>query len=231
MYRLLRSLGNLFKPGKIGKKLNPNTYPDNTWYRQHLERNYDVVFLGDASRIPEIQIPAGIKFFDWRLEGQNLQWDFNVTRHFFSILKPKGYVIFPLYDTFVEDLCHKVDESKYYLPMMPYFFTQSKLKMTYIRVCKHIPFFAWTTKIVSKMCCLGGYNYNESYELASKLIPQICDFLSDRDLIPLFVIIQDNNSAKNHLDKILSLFEGSCCKVKVLQRVDDYKWNTIKDSI
>lgn len=150
MYRLLRSLAGFFEPGKMGKKLNPNTYPNNTWYRQHLERNFDVVFLGDTNRIPDIQIPGGIKYFDWRLKGQNLQWDFNVIIHFFSILKPGGVVIFPLYDTFVEDLCHKVDESKYYLPMMPYFFTQSKLKMNYIRVCKHIPLLSWCSKISHK---------------------------------------------------------------------------------
>ena len=225
MHRLLRKLGNYFRPGKMGRFLNPNTYPDNTWYRQHLDRNFDAVFLGDANKVPKLHIPDGVKAFDWSLSGQNLQWDFNVIRQFFSILKPKGYVVFPLSDKFVDDLCHKVDESKYYMCIRPYFFSQSKYKTMYIRICKHIPLLAWRPKFMHQSNPVLGENRDKAYEMADKLISQICEFLTDRDLKCFFCLII--NKDIDCKEKIISLFERKCCELKVIYSIDEYKWENM----
>jgi len=163
MRRFLSIIDRLLKPEETGKSLNPNIYPNNQWYREHTERNFDLVILGDADKIPRLQIPSGIKAFDWSLSGQNLQWDFNVIKHFFSVLKPEGLVVFPLTDSFVADIYKKVDERRYYIPMMPYFFTQSKVKMTFIRICKHIPILArFPFKNIFNTLVGGGQNLHKS---------------------------------------------------------------------
>lgn len=224
MRRLLRKIDSIIKPGKIGKVLNPNIYPNNKWYRKHLERNYDVAILGDSAIIPRIKIPLGVKAFDWSLDSQNLLWDFNVIKHFFSILKPNGYVIFPLTDNFIADLFRRVDERRYYIPMMPYFFTQSKIKMTYIRICKRIPLLAlFPVNMTFKKW--GGCS-EEFYDKANMLISNICMFLSERNLKPCFVLI--TNKKDNELTRLISLFEGKELYLKILSTVDDYNWETIK---
>lgn len=224
MRRLLRIVSRRFKPGRIGRYLNPNTYPNNEWYRKHLDRNYDVVFLGDADRIPKLQIPDGVKAFDWSLDGQNLLWDYNVIRHFFSILKPGGLVVFPLSEHFIEDLNRKVDERKYYIPMMPYFFSQSKLKQTYIRICKRIPLLAlWPRLSYGSRTCqrVGDANVD-------LLITQICNFLDERDLRACFVLIWGENTKTEIKNTILSLFCKKRCELKVLSSMVDYKWENLE---
>ena len=222
MRRFLRLVDKYIKPGKIGQRLNPNIYPNNLWYRKHLDRNFDVVFLGDAAKINRIKIPDNIKAFDWSLEGQNLQWDFNVVRHFFSILKPNGLVVFPLIDSFVEDLNRHVDERRYYMPMMPYFFSQSKMKMTFIRVCRRIPLLAMLPMFNYG---IGGGDSGKTDLRANDLITQICDFLEERDLKPCFFLISSKNADN---ERNLSLFKGKRCYLKVLSCVEDYNWKTIE---
>lgn len=229
MHRFLRKLSNYVEPGKMGRFLNPNTYPDNSWYRNHLERNYDMAFLGNADNIPKLQIPERVKAFDWSLAGQNLQWDYNVIRQFFSILKPNGCVVFPLTDRFVVDLYNKVDEKKYYMYLRPYFFSQSQLKMMYVRICKHIPILAWCPKIFNRQMHRGGGNFETAYEKADLLISQICDFLTERDLRAYFFLMINQDS--NYYEQIVSLFEGKNCKLILLSNHSDYKWESIKNTI
>lgn len=228
MHRLLRTLGNYIEPGKMSRFLNPNIYPDNTWYRKHLERNYDVVFLGDADVIPKLTIPDGLKAFDLSLAGQNLEWDYNVIRQFFSILKPNGCVVFPLSGGFVDDLCNKVDERKYYMCLRPYFFSQSQLKMMYIRICKHIPILAWRPMNFNRLLHLGrGGSFGKAYEKADRLLSQICKFLEERDLRTCFFLVANQNS--EHYEQIASLFEGKNCKLILLPNYGDYKWESVKN--
>lgn len=69
-------------------------YPDNTWYRTHNERNFDVVVLGssgakwafDFSNLP-------IKAMNWAQQPQTLVEDFNLLRCYHSILCKGGNVI------------------------------------------------------------------------------------------------------------------------------------------
>lgn len=178
--------------------------------------------MGDADRISKLQIPDGVKALDWSLDGQNQLWDYYVIRHFFSILKPGGLVVFPLSDQFIYDLNRKVDERKYYIPMMPYFFTQSKIKQTYIRICKRVPQLAlWPRLSNGSRTCLRGGDVD-------LLITLICNFLDERDLKACFVLILGKNTKTEIKKKILSLFFNKKCKLVVLPSMFDYKWENLK---
>ena len=162
MRGFLRKIDKFLKPGKLGKRLNPNIYPNNQWYREHTERNYDLVCLGDARYTRKLFFPKGIKGFNWSLRGQNLQWDFNVLKHFFSILKPDGVAVFPLTSNFVYDLTKNPNKRRYYIPMMPYFLSSSRIMKIYIRICKRIPLLAIRPSdfLLKGVARRGGGNVN-----------------------------------------------------------------------
>lgn len=227
MRRLLMQLADrFFCPRIVAQRLNPNTYPNNLWYRQNLDRNYDIICMGNADFIPRISFPAGVKAFDWSLQGQNLIWDFNVVKHFFSILKPNGSVVFPLSASFLIDMNRKVDERKYYIPMMPYFFSRSPIKKTYIRVCKHIPLLAMLPSFSVRR---RQFDLEKAFDEANELISEICEFLDERGLKPFFFLIPDVETTFG--DTLLSLFKGKQCFIKVLSKKEDYNWDTILCSI
>lgn len=70
------------------------TYPDNTWYRNHDERNYDVVNLGSSGgKWAFDYAETGIKGMNWAQQPQTLLEDFNLLRHYHSILRKGGYVL------------------------------------------------------------------------------------------------------------------------------------------
>ena len=69
-------------------------YPNNKWYREHDERNFDIVVLGSSSAkwaFSFDNIP--IKGMNWAQAPQTLVEDFNILRNFHSILRQGGYVI------------------------------------------------------------------------------------------------------------------------------------------
>jgi len=70
------------------------TYPDNVWYRNHDERNFDVVNLGSSGgKWAFDYTDTGIKGMNWAQQPQTLLEDFNLLRHYHSILRKNGYVL------------------------------------------------------------------------------------------------------------------------------------------
>ena len=70
------------------------TYPDNIWYREHEERNYDLVNLGSSSAKWAFDYEGqNIKAMNWAQQPQTLLEDFNLLRHYHSILRKNGYVL------------------------------------------------------------------------------------------------------------------------------------------
>lgn len=70
------------------------TYPDNFWYRNHDERNFDVVNLGSSGGKWALDYSdTGIKGMNWAQQPQTLLEDFNLLHHYHSILRKNGYVL------------------------------------------------------------------------------------------------------------------------------------------
>lgn len=103
---IVKQIGLLpFKPiDKVIKKTNwyrnviPNieNYPGDSWYRNHLERNYDVVNLGSSSAVFCFNYDGlNIKAFNWALRPQSMEYSYKVLKQYFSILRPNGKVIIP----------------------------------------------------------------------------------------------------------------------------------------
>lgn len=69
-------------------------YPSNHWYRDHEERNFDVVNLGSSSgKWAFDYAAAGVKGMNWAQQPQTLAEDYNLLRNFHSILRRGGYVL------------------------------------------------------------------------------------------------------------------------------------------
>ena len=69
-------------------------YPDNVWYRNHDERNYDVVNLGSSGgKWAFDYTDTGIKGMNWAQQPQTLLEDYNLLRHYHSILRKNGIVL------------------------------------------------------------------------------------------------------------------------------------------
>lgn len=77
--------------------LDPNNYPTNYWYRDHSERNFDVVNIGSSSALYAFDYGKfPVKAFNWALKPQSMDYGFKVLKNFFSILKKDGVVLIPL---------------------------------------------------------------------------------------------------------------------------------------
>lgn len=69
-------------------------YPDNTWYRIHDERNFDIVNLGSSGGKWAFDYSdLDIKAMNWAQQPQTLLEDYNLLRHYHSILRKGGYVL------------------------------------------------------------------------------------------------------------------------------------------
>ena len=69
-------------------------YPDNTWYRTHDERNFDIVNLGSSGGKWAFDYSdLDLKAINWAQQPQTLLEDYNLLRHYHSILRKGGYVI------------------------------------------------------------------------------------------------------------------------------------------
>ena len=83
---------NWYKSFFVG--VDHETYPDNVWYRRHEERNFDVVNLGSSGgKWAFDYTDAGVKGMNWAQQPQTLLEDFNLLRHYHSILRKNGYVL------------------------------------------------------------------------------------------------------------------------------------------
>ena len=73
-----------------------DNYPGNDWYRNHSERNYDVVNVGSSSGLYAFDYSGtGVKAFNWAMQPQSMEYSFRVLKNYFSILKKNGVVIIP----------------------------------------------------------------------------------------------------------------------------------------
>lgn len=71
-------------------------YPDNEWYRTHLERNFDVVNVGSSSAVFAFDYTGlNVKAFNWAMQPQSLEYSFKILKMYFSILGQKGIVLIP----------------------------------------------------------------------------------------------------------------------------------------
>lgn len=69
-------------------------YPDNIWYRKHNERNFDLISLGSSCGKWAFDFSGlEIKAMNWAQQPQTLLEDYNLLRHFHSILRKGGYVL------------------------------------------------------------------------------------------------------------------------------------------
>ena len=73
-----------------------SNYPDNEWYRSHLERNFDVVNVGSSSAVFAFDYTGlNVKAFNWAMQPQSLEYSFKILKMYFSILGQKGIVLIP----------------------------------------------------------------------------------------------------------------------------------------
>lgn len=100
-----------------------NNYPTNEWYREHEERNYDVVNIGSSSAKHAFDYSGfGIKAFNWAEQPQSLSYGFKILKTYFSILKRNGVVIIslgPFSGLDVDGKWRKEANDKYYYLLAP----------------------------------------------------------------------------------------------------------------
>lgn len=126
----------------LGQHLNNKVYPNNEWYRKNLERNFDIIILGDdiARGSIEMRPYEDKKIFDLSRQGQNINIDFTVLKNTFSILKPQGEVILPLREASCKYAERGFeDERLYYWALSPYVFNNGKLSCMLKKIYTRIP--------------------------------------------------------------------------------------------
>lgn len=114
--------------------LNHEIYPDNVWYRNHEERNYDLVNLGSSGGKWAFDYSGlGVKAMNWAQQPQTLLEDYNLLRHFHSILKKGGYVLITIMPfTGLNKRTGLMDAMKYVKfdiqgePIQPYMFKEAQ---------------------------------------------------------------------------------------------------------
>lgn len=119
--------------------LSHETYPDNVWYREHDERNFDVVNLGSSGGKWAFDYSGlDVKAMNWAQQPQTLLEDYNLLRHFHSILRQGGYVIITIMPfTGLNKKTGLMDAMKYVKfdlqgePIQPYMFKQAQRYATY----------------------------------------------------------------------------------------------------
>lgn len=119
--------------------LNHEIYPDNVWYREHEERNYDLVNLGSSGgKWAFDYTDFNIKAMNWAQQPQTLLEDYNLLRHFHSILKQGGYVLITIMPfTGLNKKTGLMDAMKYVKfdiqgePIQPYMFKHAQRYANY----------------------------------------------------------------------------------------------------
>lgn len=121
--------------------LDPNheIYPDNVWYREHDERNFDVVNLGSSGgKWAFDYADLNVKAMNWAQQPQTLLEDYNLLRHFHSILKRGGYVLITIMPfTGLNKKTGLMDAMKYVKfdiqgePIQPYMFKEAQRYANY----------------------------------------------------------------------------------------------------
>lgn len=188
--------------------LNSNVYPTNLWYRDNLERNFEMVNLGNELSQHSFRVQKGEKRMNWGLKEQTLKQDFAVLKNFFSILKDGGIAVFPFYS------CGELfngwkdvkDIRPYLFDMQAYSFTNSHLRIVAMKIAKHIPLLlirpkdiyplfkakALKRSIDSGICksldkCHRMRFEKSDIDKVKHLIEEIHEFCEVRNIKPVFV--------------------------------------------
>lgn len=114
--------------------INHEIYPDNVWYRNHDERNFDLVNLGSSGGKWAFDYSDfDVKAMNWAQQPQTLLEDYNLLRHFHSILKQGGYVLITIMPfTGLNKSTGLMDAMKYVKfdiqgePIQPYMFKEAQ---------------------------------------------------------------------------------------------------------
>lgn len=125
----------------IRKYLNSNQYPDNMWYRRNIQRNMDVILLGNSIAKENIRFAdLGLSGFDLSLKNQTLIYDFHVLKQFFSILKTNGVAIFPLSIIDIDKwLSPPNDKRPYYFNFFGFSISINKYFLFLVKILKRLP--------------------------------------------------------------------------------------------
>lgn len=95
-----------------------DNYPNNDWYRRHLERNFDIVNIGSSSsKYAFNYADCPVKAFNWAEQPQSLTNGFKILKNYFSILKKGGKVVIalgPFSGLNVDGKWNKTVNDKYY---------------------------------------------------------------------------------------------------------------------
>ena len=128
----------LFSP--ILKKTNwyknlfvEDVYPSNVWYREHSERNFDLIALGSSGAKWAFDFSCcSIKAMNWAQQPQGLVEDYNLLRNFHSILRKDGVVIITIMPfTSINRQTGLLDALKYvninaHEPIQPHLYNKAK---------------------------------------------------------------------------------------------------------
>ena len=149
---------------------NHQIYPSNIWYREHDERNFDIVNLGSSGGKWAFDYnDTWIKGMNWAQQPQTLLEDYNLLRNFHSILRKDGYVIITIMPfTSLNKTTGVMDAMKYlkigsHSPIQPYKLKYAQLKAEYPILFKKralkelLKYFLKKEKIIS-------YNVNTTLE-------------------------------------------------------------------
>lgn len=130
-------------------------YPNNDYYRTHLERNFDAIVLGDEV---DAHYFDRHKYIDKKVlflfqREQNLTASLLVLKGVFSILRPGGQVIIPNRKGSLKYVnAGIVDERMYYWAVSPYVFGSGKFSCMLKKVYTRIPVLLLRWKDLCYLC-------------------------------------------------------------------------------
>ena len=146
-------------------------YPNNDWYRKHLERNFDAIVLGDEV---DARYFDRHKYMDKKVlflfqRGQNLTASLLVLKGAFSILKPGGLVIIPNRKGSLKYVdAGIVDERLYYWAVSPYVFGSGRLSCMLKKVYTRIPVLLFRWNDLCYLCKKAVWKDIDKRELDKK---------------------------------------------------------------
>ena len=211
--------------GWLPKFLNPIQYPDNTWYRANNERNFDYINFGngEARRLFDFEI-EGIKSWNLALRDQTLAWDFKELKHWFSILKPGGLAIFPIFpDTCLNAHKDIADKRPYYYHFQQInYLSDNRFEQFWIKLQRNFPFLMARFKdyvnrkryTPEEFACIDTDRHKPlrqetASEVTLNLVREIGKFCREREITPLFLLIADENYVMDETIRSVFSVNGS----------------------
>ena len=116
-------------------------YPDNIWYRNHDERNFELINLGsNSAKYAFDYSDVSVRAMNWSSGTQTLIDDFKLVRNFHSILKKNGTVIITIMPfTSINKLTGFKDAFRFW-KVLDHIQTASEYRKK-CRLCEHLPIF------------------------------------------------------------------------------------------